>query len=99
MLKIEIFQEDAKVHTRTIPPKDGKPGRTLHEQVAYVHLGGKFPVQMKLQIDEGVPYSAGTYTVDSSSFMVNNFGGLELRRFGMKIVPLDESKSLKPAMS
>ncbi|HCD12817.1 single-stranded DNA-binding protein [Shewanella sp.] len=88
MLKIEIFPDDVKLNTRAIPPKDGKPGRTLHEQVAYVHLGGKFPVQMKLQVDEAMPYVAGTYTVDSSSFMVNNFGGLELRRFGMKIVPL-----------
>ncbi|MCH4294418.1 G5P family DNA-binding protein [Shewanella sp. 3B26] len=92
MLKIEVFQEDAKIHTRTMPPKDGKPGRTLHEQVAYAYLGGKFPVQMKLQVDEGVPYSAGMYTVDSSSFMVNNFGGLELKRFGMKLVACESSQ-------
>lgn len=55
---------------------------------AYVDLGGKFPVEMKLQLDDAKPMNAGKYTVDPSSFTVNNFGGLELRRFGLKIVPM-----------
>ncbi len=46
MLKIEIFQENVQTETRTIPAKDGKPSRTIYEQIAYAHLGGKFPVEM-----------------------------------------------------
>ncbi len=72
MLKIEIFKEDASINTRTIAPKDGKPGRTIYEQTAYAYLGGKFPVEMKLQLDEGQPaYVAGHYTIHPSSFAIN----------------------------
>ncbi|HGE6134700.1 TPA: single-stranded DNA-binding protein, partial [Vibrio cholerae] len=53
MIKIEIFQEDVKVITRTTKAKDDKPARDIYEQTAYVYLGGKFPVQMKLQLEKG----------------------------------------------
>ena len=86
MFKIEVFQEDVTVNGRNMPGKDGKPGRTIYEQIAYAHLGGKFPVQMKLQVsDPSQPYTAGEYEVDSSSYVINNFGGLELKRFGLKL--------------
>ena len=45
MLEIEIFPENVNTSSRTLPGKDGKPGRTMYEQTAYVNLGGKFPVQ------------------------------------------------------
>ncbi|OOF18870.1 hypothetical protein BZJ17_15855 [Salinivibrio sp. IB574] len=64
MLKIEIFEEDERILTRNIPAKDDRPAREIREQIAYAHLGGKFPVEMKLQIEEGQPhYAAGLYTV------------------------------------
>lgn len=90
MLKIEVFPEDTTIQSRTIQGKDGKPPRTIHEQTAYAYLGGKFPVQMKLSLDEGQPaYVVGEYTVHNSSFTVNNYGGLELKRFGLTIEPLE----------
>ncbi len=90
MLKIEVFPENAVIQTRTMPGKDGKPPRTFYEQTAYAYLGGKFPVEMKLSLEEGQPaYAAGEYTVHSSSYVINNFGGLELKRFGLLITPLD----------
>lgn len=90
MLTIEVFEDDVKTNNRTMPGKDGKPPRTIHEQDAYAYLGGKFPTLMKLQIEEGQPpYVAGKYTVHSSSFIVNNFGSLELKRFGLMIQPLE----------
>ncbi len=89
MLKIEIFKDDVKLETRVVPSKDGKPPRTFYEQDAYVHLSGRFPTEMKLQIKEGQPpYEAGFYTLLGSSFIVNNFGSLELRKFGQIIAPL-----------
>ncbi|ENQ8650671.1 G5P family DNA-binding protein [Vibrio fluvialis] len=90
MIKIEIFKEDERVHTRTIPGKDGKAPRVITEQTAYAYLGGKFPVEMKLSLDEGQPpYAPGAYTPHSSSYVVNNFGGLELKKYGLMIEPLD----------
>ncbi|TON99256.1 single-stranded DNA-binding protein [Vibrio parahaemolyticus] len=45
---------------------------------------------MKLQLEKDqVPYASGIYTVHSSSFTINNFGGLELKRFGLTIEPLE----------
>ena len=92
MLKIEVFPEDVTVSARNMPPKDGKPGRTIYEQIAYAHLGGKVPVQMKLQVEDPTKvYPAGEYQIDSSSFTVNNFGGLELKRFGLKLTAMSKS--------
>lgn len=92
MFKIEVFQEDVTASARNMPPKDGKPGRTIYEQIAYAHLGGKFPVQMKLQVEDPTKvYPAGEYQIDNSSFTVNNFGGLELRRFGLKLTAMPKS--------
>lgn len=92
MIKIEVFPEDVRVITRTTKPKDGRPSRTIYEQVAYAYLGGKFPVQMKLSLDKDQePYPEGLYTPDSGSYVVNNYGGLELRKFGMTIKPLEET--------
>ncbi|MCZ4372510.1 hypothetical protein O4H50_11960 [Vibrio diazotrophicus] len=83
--------QNVRVETRSISSKDDKPGRTIYEQIAYAHLGGKFPIEMKLTLEKDQePYSAGTYTPHSSSYVVNNFGGLELKRFGMLIESLDE---------
>jgi len=59
--------------------------------------------KMKLSLDKDQPaYVAGEYTLHSSSFTVNNFGSLELKRFGM-IIELLEAKTvdigLKRSMS
>ncbi|MBO1273645.1 hypothetical protein J3L11_18605 [Shewanella sp. 4t3-1-2LB] len=92
MLEIEIFPENVNTSSRTLPSKDGKPGRTMYEQTAYANLGGKFPVEMTLQLDSAAPFAAGKYTIDPSSFIVNNFGSLELKRYGMKIVPINRKE-------
>lgn len=90
MLKIQIFEENETIETRTIPAKDDKPARTIYEQIAYVHLGGKFPVEMKLSLEKGqVPYAPGLYTLHPSSFTVNQYGALELKRFGQTITAME----------
>lgn len=91
MLKIEIFPENVQVETRNIPGKDDRPGRAIYEQIAYAHLGGKFPIEMKLSLEKDqAPYEAGIYTPHSSSYAVNNFGGLELKRFSMLLIPVEK---------
>ncbi len=90
MLKIEIFPENVRVETRNIAGKEDRPGRTIYEQIAYAHLGGKFPIEMKLTLEKDQePYAAGIYTPHSASYVVNNFGGLELKRFGMVLDAID----------
>lgn len=90
MLKIEVFKEDVKTTSRTMPGKDGKPPRTIYEQDAYVYLQGRFPTLTKIQLEEGQPpYEAGFYTFHSSSYVVNNFGAVELKRYGKIITPLE----------
>lgn len=90
MLKIEIFPENETIDVRTIPSKDDKPSRTIFEQVAYAHLGGKFPVEMKIPLNkDDKPYEQGIYTLDHSSYTINNYGGLELKRFALKLVEYD----------
>ncbi|MFN3014301.1 single-stranded DNA-binding protein [Vibrio coralliilyticus] len=90
MLKVEVFPEHEQIETRTIPSRDDKPPRVIYEQIAYAYLGGKFPVEMKLSLekDESV-YKAGIYMVDSSSFVVNNYGKLELNKYGLKLVNME----------
>ncbi|EKO3404980.1 single-stranded DNA-binding protein [Vibrio fluvialis] len=91
MLKIEIFPENVNIETRVIPAKDDKPSRTIYEQIAYAHLGGKFPVEMKLQLEQGQPaYVAGQYAIHPSSFVINQYGSLELKRFGLLIEPINQ---------
>jgi len=93
MLRIEIFPEDVRVDVRTTRPKDNKPIREFYEQAAYAYLGGKFPVQMKVSLEKDQqPYPAGIYSPDSSSYTINSFGSLELKKFGMTITPLEVEK-------
>ena len=90
MLKIEVFKEDVKTASRVMPGRDGKPSRTIYEQDAYVFLEGRFPTLTKVQLDEGQePYEAGLYTFHSSSYVVNNFNSVELKKYGKIIVPLE----------
>lgn len=90
MIKIEIFKEDERIETRTSRAKEDKPARTFFEQTAYAHLGGKFPSLIKLSMEKDqAPYAAGLYTLHSSSYVINNFGALELKRFGQIITPLE----------
>lgn len=90
MIKIEIFKEDERVEQRTSRAKDDKPSRTFYEQDAYAYLVGKFPSLIKISMEKDqTPYSAGLYTLHSSSYAINNFGALELKRFGQLITPIE----------
>lgn len=92
MLKIEIFSEHEQIETRTIPSRDEKPPRVIYEQIAYAYLGGKFPVEMRLSLEENErPYKSGVYTIDSTSFTINTYGKLELKKYGVKLQALEAS--------
>lgn len=89
-LIIEILGTNgANVPTpRTFAAKGDKPARTVFEQKAYVHMGGLFPVETKLTFDDhNDAYAIGKYQLAPSSFKVNQYGQLELDRFGIKLTP------------
>lgn len=96
---VEIF--DTAVET-----KKGKSQRTgndyvLHQQEAYVHNGHRFPerfvIAPQLVEDKPVPYPVGKYVICPSSFKVSEYGELELSRYDMKLLRLDDSKATKAA--
>lgn len=87
MLEIELNTNDCQIETRMINGKNGQ--RTIHEQQAYFHTGGAYPTPFKLSIrNASEAYPSGKYTLHPSSFQVNQFGGLELNRFEMRLVPI-----------
>ncbi|WP_305829479.1 single-stranded DNA-binding protein [Photobacterium leiognathi] len=87
-LIIEIFKENESIDTRTIPANEKRGELKLYSQVAYAHLGGKFPVETSISLEEGQPaYIAGKYELHQSSFQVGNYDRLEFSR-KIVLVPL-----------
>lgn len=87
MLEIELNPNDCQIQTRLINGKNGQ--RTIHEQQAYLHTGAAYPIPFKLSIrNASEAYPSGKYTLHPSSFQVNQFGGLELNRFEIRLVPM-----------
>ncbi len=92
-LTIEIFKDNETVDTRVIPPKGERGEMKLYSQVAFAHLGGRFPVEFSLPLEEGQPaYSAGMYVLHASSFKVGQFGRLEFER-NLLLIPQSDSAS------
>ncbi|QTE84359.1 single-stranded DNA-binding protein [Shewanella algae] len=89
MLKIELIAPECNAESRTFEARDGKPARTKRWQVAWAHLGGRFPVQIQVLLEDGQPeYAPGEYQLCLSNFKVNQYQSLELGRFATKLVPL-----------
>lgn len=76
---------------RTIKGKDNKPDRVVYDQKAFAHLGGVFPVEMRLtHNDHKEALEEGKYQVHPSSFKVGRFGGLEIDNFNLVLEPYSE---------
>jgi len=92
-IEIELNTNDCQVQSRKVNGKNGP--REIHEQRAYFHTGGAYPTPFNLSLrDPSQAYPSGKYTLDPSSFQVNGYGGLELNRFEIRLVPIKPS-SLK----
>lgn len=86
-LIIEIFKENESLDVRE-GEKNGKPWKQI-SQIGYAHLGGKFPLECKVKIQDGQPaYTAGKYRLSVNSFTVGRYGDIELGR-EMILLPLD----------
>lgn len=92
MLKIEIIKDHEAPISRTINTRNGQ--KTIHEQTAYAHFGGAFPVEFKIPLDSPASaYPIGKYTLAPSSFQVNQYGSLEVNRFDMRLVQLKPAEA------
>lgn len=80
-LLIEIFKDNECVDAREIPAKADRDAMTIYSQVAFAHLGGRFPVEFSLPLQkDDSAYPAGKYYLHASSFKVGDFGRLAFER-------------------
>ncbi|AYV19812.1 single-stranded DNA-binding protein [Vibrio mediterranei] len=95
-LVVEIFEDNVCVDERVIPARGDRSEMKLYSQVAFVHLGGRFPVEFSLSLEQGASaYPAGKYQLHASSFKVGQYGRLEFER-NLLLVPLNPA-SIKAA--
>ncbi|EAP5605232.1 DNA-binding protein [Salmonella enterica] len=89
MLNVEVKPRQEVLNTRSgTSAKTGKD-YVMHEQGCYVDLGGDYPVEIKINIPDGqLPYRAGNYTIDLSSFRVDGYGRLMVDR--VKLLPKEK---------
>ncbi len=81
----------------------GKPYK-MHKQEAYLHNGHHYPDRFDIspvEVDgKPVPYEPGFYTLAPGSIGVNReYGNLEINRYEMKLLRLDEGQGSKPSSS
>lgn len=91
-LIIEVFPENETLDVREgVSTKTGKPWKMI-TQIGYAHVGGKFPKEMKIKIQDGQPaWKAGKYVLAMNSLEVSPYGDLEVGR-EMLLLPY-ESKA------
>lgn len=88
-LMIEVFKGDEELSVKEgVSGKTGKPYKMI-SQTGYAHLDGKFPVKMKIKVQDGQPaYPVGKYYLSMLSLDVNGFDELTLGR-DMFLIPAD----------
>lgn len=95
-MKIEIIKGHEQPISRLINTQTGQ--KTIHEQTAYAHTGGAFPVEFKIPLNShGDAYPVGEYTLHPGSFNVNRFGSLEVNRFEIRLVAEKPQAAVKSA--
>ena len=94
-LVIEIIEHhNAPFEISGIGKTSGKP-YSFYKQKAYAHVGGAFPVEFEIMLDDARnAYAIGKYEVDAKSFEVDARGNLS---FGRTLVLLMENKFAKTA--
>ncbi|MEG3651224.1 single-stranded DNA-binding protein [Escherichia coli] len=86
MLHVEVKPRQESVVERSgVSQKTGKE-YLMREQSCYVDLGGDYPVEIKINLEEGQPvYKAGNYNLCHSSFRVDGYGRLMVNR--IRLIP------------
>lgn len=78
----KIIIRTAVSHPRSIRGKNNGPSFNFNEQNAAIMKDGEdFPHPFRIRLDDGQPpYPVGEYTVDGSSFVVGQYGDLQIGR-------------------
>ncbi|WP_411887825.1 single-stranded DNA-binding protein [Hydrocarboniphaga effusa] len=74
VIRIEI----ERCEPRTVTAKTSGKNFTFIEAHGYAHLGGRYPVPVRLNVPASLP--AGNYTLGAESIQVDRFGGLQFAR-------------------
>jgi len=69
-----------------------KTGQVSLKQQCAIDSGGDYPTPFYIGVPTGKPYAAGLYDFAPSSFRANQFGGIDLNRFEMALVPMASGK-------
>lgn len=95
-MKIEIIKGHEQPISRSINTQNGQ--KMIHEQVAYAHMGGAFPVEFKIPLNSAADaYPVGEYSLHPGSFNVNRFGSLEVNRFEVRLIATKSIQAAKTA--
>lgn len=94
MLKIEIVENANQVETRNGTNKQTGAITAFYAQYGYAHLGGAFPVKMKIPLESpAMAYPVGEYQLALESFRIGRFDSLEVNPYNIKLVPINKGAS------
>jgi hypothetical protein len=92
-----------KVNSRTIPAAKERAAMQVQDQPALLWLEGEqYPDKFKINVPrDGAPLQIGKYYISETSFVINQYGNLELSRYDMSYTMFEDAagKSTKPAPS
>lgn len=86
MIKVQI--KDASVERATVNGKNGS--FTSERQVGWIELPSGETRKVRVRVQDGKSYPLGEYTISEESFIVSQYGDLQIG--ALKLVPL-----VKPA--
>lgn len=92
MLEVEIVRGH-----ETVLVRQGKNGVSYYQR-AYAHIGGAFPHEFRLPLSSPqAAYAVGKYYLSPSSYRVNQWSDLEINRFELTLVPVQQVAPVKAA--
>lgn len=79
-MSVVIEIASTQVQTRAGTSQRTGKAYTINEQAAYMHIGQPYPVQIKINLENGQPpYQPGNYDLHPQSFSADRFGGISVR--------------------
>ncbi|MBK1718528.1 hypothetical protein CKO27_12905 [Thiocystis violacea] len=93
--RLPLIELTDEVESRDFPPKDGKPARKSLNQHGYLIQVDSRGTQLKrsIRVDlgrAGIPYAPGLYVLDGVSLNGNQWGDLEMLRFGVRLASVPQ---------
>jgi hypothetical protein len=87
---IEIIKGAEKPESRKFKNSDD----LSWSQKGFAHMGGVFPVEIKIPI-ENASYCnpVGKYHLNPSSFKVGQYGDLEINKWNIELIPVNSNAS------